>query len=60
MRDFIAELGSVWEEQGHDLSPEAQEGQRIIWIKQQADRLDPMSPSPPAILDRKDEVRGCC
>ena len=42
MRDFIAALEKVWAEQGHDLSPEAQKGQRILWMKQQADRLDPM------------------
>jgi hypothetical protein len=55
MRDFIAALEKVWTDQGHDLSPEAQKGQRIIWMKQQADRLDPM-PSPPSVLDRKSEL----
>jgi hypothetical protein len=56
MRDFIAALEIVWAQQGHDLSPEMQKGQRIIWMKQQADRLDPMQPSPPSILDRKGEL----
>ena len=56
MRDFIAALEIVWTQEGHDLSPEAQKGQRIIWMKQQADRLDPMSPSAPSILDRKGEL----
>ena len=56
MRDFIAALEIVWAQQGHDLSPEMQKGQRIIWMKQQADRLDPMQPSPPSILDRKREL----
>lgn len=56
MRDFISALEKLWAQQGHDLSPEAQEGQRIIWMKQQADRLDPMLPSPPSILDRKGEL----
>lgn len=56
MRDFIAALENVWIQKGHDLSPEAEKGQRIIWMKQQADRLDPMLPSPPSILDRKGEL----
>lgn len=53
MRDFIAALEKLWREIGHDLSPEAPKGQRIIWMKQQADRLDPMVDSPPSILDRR-------
>lgn len=56
MRDFIAALEKVWTQQGHDLSPEAQKGQRIIWMKQQADRLDPMLPNPASILDRRGEL----
>jgi hypothetical protein len=45
-------------QQGHDLLLEAQKGQRIIWMKQQADRLDPMQPSPLSILDRKGDLRN--
>jgi len=56
MRNFIATLERVWAQQGHDLSPDAHKGQRIIWMKQQADRLDPMLSSPPSILDRKSEL----
>ena len=56
MREFIAALEKVWAQEGHDLSPEAPKGQRILWMKQQADRLDPMLPSPPSILDRKGEL----
>ena len=37
MREFIAALKIVWAQQGHDLSPEAQKGQRVGWKKQQAD-----------------------
>ena len=55
-REFIAALEKVWAQEGHDLSPEAPKGQRILWMKQQADRLDPMLPSPPSILDRKGEL----
>ncbi len=56
IRSFIAALEKVWTEQGHDLSADAPKGQRIIWMRQQADRLDPMLASPPSILDRKSEL----
>ncbi len=56
MREFIAELEKLWLADGHDLSPEAPKGQRITWMKQQADRLDPLVESPPSILDRKGEL----
>jgi hypothetical protein len=56
MRDFIAALERLWTQQGHDLSPEAPKGQRILWMNQQADRLDPLLPNPPSILDRKGEL----
>jgi hypothetical protein len=56
MRDFIAALEKVWTEQGLNLSPERQAGQRIIWMRQQADRLDPMLPNPPSIIDRRVEL----
>lgn len=52
-REFISVLEKVWGQAGFDLSPEAEKGKRIAWMKQQADRLDPMLESPPSILDRK-------
>ncbi len=55
-REFIAALEKTWTSAGHDLSPEAEKGKRIIWMKQQADRLDPLIESPPWILDRKHEL----
>ena len=58
MRDFISALERFWNKEGHDLSPKAPKGQRIIWMKQQADRMDPMLPSLPSILDRKTELHG--
>ena len=57
-RDFIAELERKWAEAGHDLTPQGEKGLRVIWMKQQADRLDPLLDSPPSILDRKREARG--
>ena len=56
MREFITALEKAWAGEGHDLSPGAPKGQRIIWMKQQADRLDPMLTNPPSILDRKGEL----
>jgi hypothetical protein len=56
MRKFIVALEKEWIRQGVDLSPEAPKGKRIVWMKEQADRLDPMVPSPPSILDRKREL----
>jgi hypothetical protein len=59
IRGFVTALEKLWAQEGHDLSPEAQKGQRILWMKQQADRLDPLvHPSPPSILDRKGELSG--
>lgn len=57
MGEFIAALEKLWTEQGHDLSSDNEKGQRIAWMKQQADRLDPMvMQKPPSILDRKAEL----
>ena len=59
IRGFVTALEKLWAEQGHDLSPEAQKGQRTLWMREQADRLDPLvHPSPPSILDRKGELSG--
>jgi hypothetical protein len=55
-REFIAALEKVWAQEGYDLSPEAPKEQRIISMKQQADRLDPMLPRTSSMLDRKGEL----
>lgn len=56
MRAFIGALEKAWAEAGRDLSPEGPEGQQIIWMKQQANRIDPLIESPPSVLDRKREL----
>lgn len=56
IRDFIVALEMLWKEKGHDLSAESPKGERISWMKRQADRLDPLIDSPPSILDRKNEL----
>jgi hypothetical protein len=59
MREFISTLEEVWTKEGHDLAPDAAKGQRIAWMKRQADRQDPMAfPKPTSILDRKGELSG--
>ena len=59
MRQFIAELEKLWAREGHNLSSETPMGQRITWMRQQADRLDPlMSEKPVSILDRKPRTRS--
>jgi alkanesulfonate monooxygenase SsuD/methylene tetrahydromethanopterin reductase-like flavin-dependent oxidoreductase (luciferase family) len=55
-REFIVALEKVWAEAGHDLTTEGEKGKRLLWMKPQADRLDPLVASPPSILDRKSEV----
>ena len=56
MRAFIAALEKTWQKEGQDLSPESSKGQRIFWMKQQADRVDPLVENPKSILDRKPEL----
>jgi hypothetical protein len=56
MRQFIVALVERWGKEGHDVSSESPRGQRIVWMKQQADRLDPLVESPNSILDRKPQL----
>jgi cell division protein FtsB len=56
IRNFVVALEQVWIKEGHYVSPEAPKGQRLVWMRQQAERLDPMIPSPPSIVDRKGEL----
>jgi len=58
MREFINVLRQAWDQAGDDLSSESQKGQRITWMRQQAERLDPLVLSPPSILDRKSDLNG--
>ena len=56
IRNFVAALENVWAKAGHDVSSESEKGQRLAWMRKQAERLDPMVPTPPSILDRKGEL----
>jgi hypothetical protein len=55
-REFIAALEHSWSVTGMDLSPKADFGKKLAWMRQQADRLDPLVKSPKSILDRKNEI----
>jgi hypothetical protein len=56
IREFIVALEKLGKQKGHDLSANSPKGERILWMKRQADRLDPLVESPPSILDRKNEL----
>jgi hypothetical protein len=55
-REFIAALEGAWTMASHDISAEGEKGKRIAWMKQQADRLDPLIDRPPSILEREHEL----
>jgi hypothetical protein len=56
MRLFVVALEEFWKKNGEDVSPEAQKGLRLKWMRDQANRLDPLATSPASILDRKNEL----
>ena len=39
IREFVTALEKVWTAEGHDISPDAPKGQRLAWMRQQADRF---------------------
>jgi hypothetical protein len=43
---------------GDLINPDSVAGNWVLWAKEQADRLDPLTPSPPSVVDRKHELRG--
>jgi hypothetical protein len=57
-REFIAALEQSWKEAGKNLSPETDHGKRLVWMRQQTDRLDPLVESPESIPDPKSEISG--
>ena len=58
IREFLAAFEALWVSRGKNVFPSSFHGQRINWTRQQADRHDPLVESPPAVLNRKHEVRG--
>ena len=51
IRDFISAVEQMRLTGSCDYKPDCPWGEWIIWAKSQADRLDPLSPSPTSILD---------
>jgi hypothetical protein len=56
IRSFVDALEREWIERGLEVSTDSERGQRLNWMRQQADRLDPTRESPPSILDRASEL----
>ena len=57
IREFVVALEALWSSKGEDVSESSPHGQRLIWMRQQADRLDPLVESTPSVLDRRHEIR---
>jgi hypothetical protein len=47
---------ALWSSKGEDLSESSPRGLRLNWMRQQADRMDPLVESP-SVLDRRHEIR---
>ena len=56
IREFVVALEALWSSKGEDVSESSPRGQRPNWMRQQADRLDPLVDSP-SVLDRRQEIR---
>lgn len=56
IRKYVIEMMEVKKQQGEELGPDTPLGTWVAWALQQADRLDPLTKSPPSILDRKKEL----
>ena len=53
LRDFIRARRIAMQARGVDIGPDTEAGQWLAWATRQADRLDPLTKSPPSILDKK-------
>jgi hypothetical protein len=53
MRNYIAAVEAKRRNEGADLSPESEVGRWLHWARAQADRLDPLTISPPSVLDEE-------
>jgi len=55
VREFIAAVETAWNDGDTTYSVEGDLARWLQWAKEQADRLDPLSASPPSILDQNPE-----
>ena len=53
IRDYVGAFRRAAESNETPLSPDSEAGQWMTWALAQADRLDPLVPSPPSVLDEK-------
>jgi hypothetical protein len=51
IREFVVALETLSSFKGEDVSESSPQGQRLIWMRQQADRVDPLVESPPSVVD---------
>lgn len=56
IREYILAVIDAKKASGEELGPDTPCGIWTVWALQQADRLDPLTKSPPSILDRKKEL----
>jgi hypothetical protein len=56
IREYVLAAIEVKKQAGEELGPDTPLGIWAAWALQQADRLDPLTKSPPSILDRKKEL----
>ena len=57
LRDYIQTVREAALARGETLADHSETGQWIKWATEQADRLDPLRPSPPSILDDKEKYK---
>jgi len=57
LRDYIKAKKADYVSRGASIGPKSDAGKWLKWASDQADRLDPLTKSPPSILDDADEYR---
>jgi hypothetical protein len=56
VRDFINTVEAAARTGSYPLKPREEMENWLKWAREQADRLDPLTPSPPSILDEADQI----
>jgi hypothetical protein len=56
VRDFINAVEAAAQAGSYPFKPREELENWLEWARKQADRLDPLSPSPPSILDEADKI----
>jgi|SRR5208283_3113665 len=58
IRDFADAVEEMWRSGDFHFEPNGEHQEWLIWVREQADRLDPLKESPKSILDEEDG-RNC-